>query len=44
MMEKRYSECRDIWIVAYNDTVQFFETEKQADNYINESLIKSCDT
>ena len=39
MIEKRFSECRDCWIVYCNDKVNTFETEEQADEFITEKEI-----
>lgn len=35
-MEKKFSECRDKWIVYYNGNIYLFETESQADEFMNE--------
>lgn len=36
MIEKRFSECRDAWIVYYQGSTQSFETEELADEYVEE--------
>ena len=36
MIEKRFSECRDIWIVYYQGSTQSFESEELADEYVAE--------
>lgn len=36
MVEKKFSECRDRWIVSYNGDVVVFDSEESADDYINE--------
>lgn len=39
MIEKRFSECRDVWIVSYKGDVQVFATEEMADEFIKERMI-----
>ena len=39
MPEKRFSECRDCWIVVYDDDINTFDTEDQADDFINKNFI-----
>lgn len=36
MIEKRYSECRDCWLVSCGGDVNLFDTEEQADEFIVE--------
>lgn len=36
MIEKRFSECRDLWVVCYKGDVQVFATEEMADDYVEE--------
>ena len=36
MLEKRFSECRDKWVVYYQGKTQSFETEELADQYLEE--------
>lgn len=40
MVEKRYSECRDRWIVYHNENIWLFETEEQADEFVREKSTK----